>query len=453
MSLLLIVTLLSLSLPEATGTQRVQGVKQKDSCLCDINATLWDFPVTLYEDVASTVDMCDDLQTKLKIRVELMEEKIPKIQATVGNLTERLKAFQYLNSRSLYQNLQLRKLEQDLEKLEKDINSVHQDGKISQAQKLSQEVSAIREIMKTTTEHNKFNLETLRDNMRMLKNRVETCRTIEVQFRSNCSQRLLTNITEPVVTKLSPYGKSYPAGSWGRESKPGSLERHWIQPLVSGNRFGNVLRVYPTYEDLMGSRGDQDIAVASSYSQPNAIQGPGTVLYDEALFYQCYTKGELCRYDLTTKSTIRKVLPDVGFNNRFPYCYYTCYDWTDIDLSADEMGLWVIYATEESHGNIVLSRLDSDSLNITHTWTTRLFKKSVTNAFMVCGVLYATRYISPYREEVFYAFDTTSGRENNRLAVQMEKVAPGVANLHYNPVDKLLYMYNDSYLLAFRLQF
>ncbi|XP_018594807.2 olfactomedin-like [Scleropages formosus] len=449
MSSVQIVTLLSLFLTELSSTLNVQGVKQGDSCFCDVNLTAWQFPVRQYEDVANLVDSCEELQGMLQTRVQLLEKKIPQIERTVGNMTDRLRAFQYLKSRSLYYDLQLHQMDKELERLEVDVSTAHQTAQGT----LSQELSSVREMMKNAKDHNKFNLETVRDNLRVLKNRLETCRTIDAKFTSNCSQRLLSNISEPVVTKLSPYGKSYPSGSWGREAKSSAMERYWIQPLVSGNRHGNVLRFYPTHEDFMSSRGEQDIAVAPSYSHTNAIQGPGTLLYDEAVFYQCYNTGELCRYDLSTKATIRKSLPDAGFNNRFPYCYYTCHDWTDIDFSADETGLWVIYATEASHGNIVLSRLDSDNLNITHTWTTRLFKKSVTNAFVVCGVLYATRYLSAYEEEVFYAFDTNTGKENNMLAVKMEKVAPGMASLHYSPVDKQLYMYNDSYLLAFKLFF
>jgi len=68
---------------------------------------------------------------------------------------------------------------------------------------------------------------------------------------------------------------------------------------------------------------------------------------------------------------------------------------------------------------------------------------------MVCGVLYATRYVSTYQEEVFYAFDTTTGQEINTLSLPFEKVSAEIANLNYNPVDRRLYMYNDAYLLSY----
>ncbi|MBN3298203.1 OLFM4 protein, partial [Amia calva] len=267
-----------------------------------------------------------------------------------------------------------------------------------------------------------------------------------------CSKGLLSNISSALVTQLSPYGKSYPYGSWGKETMAGSKEIYWVQPLTSGNKHGNVLRTYPSSADFMFSKNHQDFTVMPSYSSTNAIQGPGTILYDGALYYNCYNTGNLCKYDLKTQTIINAPLPDAGYNNKFPYCYYNCYDFTDIDFAADETGLWVIYTTENNYGNMVLSKLNS-TLGVIQTFRTRLFKKSVTNTFMACGLLYATRYISSYQEEVFYAFDTVTGRENNALHLPFEKVSDRIQNLHYNPTDQRLYLYNDAYMMAYKLYF
>ncbi|KAJ8272224.1 hypothetical protein COCON_G00110830 [Conger conger] len=450
---LLLVPLLLLLLTESNSAQRVKGQRKADACACEVNATQWDFPAQTYEGVSQQVQSCGDFLGKIQAQVLLTEEKLPLINATVGNITGRLNAFEYLKTRGLYQTLHLRKLSQQLEVLQKDIISTHQTNPSAKTRSLTQEATKVREDVTKMQKSNVFNLEAVRENLRALRNGLETCKTIEPGFMSSCSQRLMKNISSPLVTKLSPYGKSYPAGSWGRETSPTSPEAYWVQPLVNAHKHGNIVRHYPSYEDFMGSRNHKDFPVAPSHSAANAIQGPGSLLYGGAFFYQCLNTGELCRFDLQTLATTRHTLPGAGFNNQFPYCYYSCRDWTDMDFSADERGLWVIYATQESHGNVVVSLLEAESLNITHTWSTRLFKKSITNAFMVCGVLYATRYIDRYREEVFYAFDTATGREDNTLALPLEKMADGVANLHYNPADHRLYMYNDNYLLAYEAHF
>ncbi|KAI3376731.1 hypothetical protein L3Q82_000001, partial [Scortum barcoo] len=111
-------------------------------------------------------------------------------------------------------------------------------------------------------------------------------------------------------------------------------------------------------------------------------------------------------------NTIKRVtLPGtgVGFNNKFPYCYYDCRANSDVDLEADETGLWAIYATVGNHDE--------------------------------------------YHEEVFYAFDTATGKEDNSLTLPMEKISKGVASLSYNPTNKQIYMYNDGYLLAYQANF
>ena len=264
------------------------------------------------------------------------------------------------------------------------------------------------------------------------------------------------------MTKISPYGKSYISGSWGKQAlidSEGETNSYWVQPLVNSHIWGTSLRVYQTYEDFMASAHHRDFPIAPSYSHANAIEGPSAVLYGEALYYHCYRSADVCRYDLNSNTVKRVTLPGtgVGFNNKFPYCYYDCRLNSDVDVEADETGLWVLYATVGNHGNLVVSRLvwdsDAETLNVTQTWETRLFKRAVSNAFMVCGVLYATRYVDEYREEVFYAFDTASGKEDNSLALPLEKVAKGVASLSYNPTDKQLYMYNDGYLLAYQTHF
>lgn len=234
---------------------------------------------------------------------------------------------------------------------------------------------------------------------------------------------------------------------------------YWVQALLNSNIWGNTLRIYPTYEDFMAATNHKDHTFAPSYSHTDTIEGPSAVLYGEALYYHCFRTADVCRYDLSSKAVTRVTLPGtgVGFNNKFPYCYYDCRPNSDVDVEADETGLWAIYATVGNHGNLVVSRLEWNSeakhLNVSQTWETRLFKKAVSNAFMACGVLYATRYVDEFHEEVFYAFDTATGKEDNSLALPMEKVVKGLASLSYNPNNKQLYMYNDGYLLAHQVHF
>uniref|UniRef100_A0A3B5N1T4 Olfactomedin-like domain-containing protein n=1 Tax=Xiphophorus couchianus TaxID=32473 RepID=A0A3B5N1T4_9TELE len=433
---------LLLLLTSLVNAQSVLGLSKDGSCHCEVNSTMWSFPVLKYEAVLLQVKTCE---------------------GSLSSLQEQVQSKTYLRHQGLYTALSLRLLGQELSQLEIGLSAVHTQLNNTQTQKLSTEVGKLRKDVEKMQVSDTINLKTVKENLRYLKNSVESCKTIPKDFKGKyCMKGLITNISEPVTTSTSPYGKSYISGSWGRQAKmdaEGEKDSYWVQTLLNSHVYGNTLRVYQTYEDFMASVNHKDYTLAPSYNHADAVEGPSGVLYGEALYYHCYGSADVCRYDLKTKSVKRATLPGtgVGIKNKFPYCYYDCRPHSDVDVEADETGLWVIYTTLSNHGNLVVSRLvwdgEAQTLTVTQTWETRLFKKAVSNAFMVCGVMYATRYVNDYREEVFYAFDTATGKEDNSLALPLEKVAKGVASLGYNPIKRQIYMYNDGYLLAYQTYF
>ncbi|XP_053175964.1 olfactomedin-like [Scomber japonicus] len=466
--LTLIMLLLLLLLLASTGdsqAQRVVGKKNNDACACEVNSTMWSFPVVKYEAVLQQVETCEGSLNNLQEQVQLSNQRLPQIETVIKNVTARLEPHQYLHDQGLYTALSLRLLGQELSQLETDVSDIHSQLNNGQTQKLSKEVGRLRTNVDRMQMADTINLKTVKETLRHLKNGVESCKSIPKDFQGCCRycfKGLITHISDPVMTKVSPHSKSYISGSWGKQAQidsEGQKNSYWVQTLLNSHIWDNTLRVYQTYEDFMASANYKDFTFASSYSHADAIEGPSAVLYGEALYYHCYRSADVCRYDLNSKTVKRVTLPGigVGFNNKFPYCYYDCRTHSDVDVEADETGLWAIYATLGNHGNLVVSRLawdnEAETLNVSQTWETRLFKKAVTNAFMVCGVLYATRYVDEYREEVFYAFDTATGKHDSSLALPLEKVAKGVASLSYNPTNKQIYMYNDGYLLAYQANF
>uniref|UniRef100_A0A3B5Q1V6 Olfactomedin-like domain-containing protein n=1 Tax=Xiphophorus maculatus TaxID=8083 RepID=A0A3B5Q1V6_XIPMA len=425
---------------------RVPGQKKSDSCQCDVNTTIWSFPALKYEAVQQQVETC--------------EKSLHSLQGQVRTEDYFYGPYQYLHDRGLYTALSVRLLGQELSQLETDITVVHSQLNNAQSQKLHKEVGKLhKDVLKMQTSDT-VNMKTVKEKLRYLKNNVESCKSIPKDFRGRSG--LITNISDPITTKINPYDKNHISGSWGKQAQMDSgtdTETYWVQTLTSSNIYGNIVRLYQTYKDFMRSANHRDATFSSSVTAPTAIEGPSAVLYGDGLYYHCYRSADICRYDLQTNEVKRVTLPGtgVGFNNKFPYCYYECRSNSDVDVEADETGLWALYATVGNHGNLVVSKLfwddNSKTINVSQTWETRLFKKAATNAFMVCGVMYATRYVDEYREEVFYAFDTATGKEDNSLALPLEKVAKGVASLSYNPVNRQIYMYNDGYLLAYQAYF
>lgn len=143
------------------------------------------------------------------------------------------------------------------------------------------------------------------------------------------------------------------------------------------------------------------------------------------------------------------------FNSKGNFCRLDeCYPFTDLDLATDESGVWVTYTTTQDFGNLVLSKVEEgEPLTLGQTWHTSVYKQGLTNTFMTCGVLYATRYVSKDVEEIFYSLDTTTGVERFNIGIFIQKMSPNIYALNYSPVDQMLHAYCDSYMVSYKVLF
>lgn len=219
-------------------------------------------------------------------------------------------------------------------------------------------------------------------------------------------------------------------------------EFFWVAPLNTDGILLEYYRLHNSYDDLLLFR-----------AKEHRIQygaGSGTAVYNNYMYFNAYNSRDMSKLDLNTNQVIlRKALPDAAYNNRFSYAGVS---WQDFDFAVDESGLWVIYSTEASTGNIVISKLNETTLDVIKTWQTKQYKPSVSNAFIVCGVLYATRPVNTRKEEIFYTYDTNTGREG-RISIIVDKMLETIQSINYNPIDQKLYVYNDAYLVRYNLIF
>ncbi|XP_045892279.1 olfactomedin-4-like [Micropterus dolomieu] len=276
---------------------------------------------------------------------------------------------------------------------------------------------------------------------------------------SKCPHGEFQNITGPMVYTAGEYPGSYKYGAWGRDPKPeaGKESWYWLVMLTSSNRYANYIRLYSSLSSLIvGLSIPGNVQIHSSNPTTNTIQGPNVVLYGEALYYNCYNQDAVCRFNLTTKTITTLQLPKgTRFNSKGNFCHLEeCYPFTDLDLATDESGVWVIYTTSQDFGNLVLSKVEEDEpMTLGQTWHSSVYKQGVTNTFMACGVLYATRYVNKTMEEIFYAFDTTTGVERFNVGVFINKMSPNIYSLNYSPVDQMLHAYCDSYMVSYKVLF
>lgn len=208
-------------------------------------------------------------------------------------------------------------------------------------------------------------------------------------------------------------------------------------------RFSDYYWLHESYNDLV---------LLKNYKEyfKGYGDGSGDTVYENFMYFNAYGTRDMAKVDLPSNTLVLNgMLPGAAYNNRFSYVRVP---WKDLDFAGDEKGLWVLYATEESRGNLVISSLNTSTLEVEKTWKTSQYKPNLSGAFMVCGVLYALRSLSTRQEEIFYAFDTNTGQQHH-LSILLDKMLETLHGINYSPSDHKLYVYNDGYLVTYDLGF
>uniref|UniRef100_A0A672NHN9 Olfactomedin-like domain-containing protein n=1 Tax=Sinocyclocheilus grahami TaxID=75366 RepID=A0A672NHN9_SINGR len=272
----------------------------------------------------------------------------------------------------------------------------------------------------------------------------------------HCGLSRMVNVSGPKTYSLTVYGTSYSFGAWGRDANPapGDENKYWLVVLTSSNAYGNFIRQYNSLSTTILGIGPTDTYISSSNPTTNTIQGSNMVMYANAFYYNCYNTYYVCQFNLTTRAVSTVALPsDTGYNSKFPFGHLgTTYSYTDMDFATDESGVYVIYATTSNFGNVIITKVETSNPPVLNqTWSTSLHKKTVTNTFMVCGVLYATRYLDKEIEEIFYSYDTKTNEERYDLRIHIKKMQTNIMYMNYDPRDHLLYVYSDAYIVTYEI--
>ncbi|XP_078264259.1 adhesion G protein-coupled receptor L2 isoform X4 [Rhinoraja longicauda] len=194
----------------------------------------------------------------------------------------------------------------------------------------------------------------------------------------------------------------------------------------------------------------------TTYKLPHRVDGTGFVVYDGAVFFNKERTRNIVKYDLRTRiKSGEAIIANANYHDTSPY------RWggkSDIDLAVDENGLWVIYATEQNNGMVVVSQLNPYTLRFEGTWDTAYDKRSASNAFMICGVLYVVRSVYEDNESetgknsIDYAYNTNLNREEH-VDIPFPNPYQHVASVDYNPRDNLIYVWNNYFILRYTLEF
>ncbi|XP_019735893.1 adhesion G protein-coupled receptor L2 isoform X34 [Hippocampus comes] len=237
------------------------------------------------------------------------------------------------------------------------------------------------------------------------------------------------------------------AGAWCKDPLQ-AADKIYFMPWTPYRT--DTLIEYSSLDDFQNAR--QTV----TYKLPHRVDGTGFVVYDGAVFFNKERTRNIVKFDLRTRiKSGEAIINNANYHDTSPY------KWggkTDIDLAVDENGLWVIYATEQNNGMIVISQLNPYTLRFEATWETAYDKRSASNAFMACGVLYVVR--STYEDNesevsksmIDYIYNTKQNR-GEYVDLHFPNQYQYIASVDYNPRDNQLYVWNNFYILRYNLEF
>ncbi|CAL8323077.1 unnamed protein product [Gadus morhua 'NCC'] len=258
----------------------------------------------------------------------------------------------------------------------------------------------------------------------------------KLKLNNDCSTALSAVKSLKIVKKV---GDTH--GSWFKDPTPGSSKVYFL----SGLRNNTVLEYASVKSFTEGSTSPKVVKLPSHW------QGTGHVVYKGFLYYhKADTPNQIVKVRLpngTHADTM--LLPGAG---RLPA--YSLNPNTYLDMAVDELGLWIIHADPEYAGNLVITKLDPDSLALEHTWDTLCRSRGAEGAFLICGTLYVvynTRYGGRSSVQCLYDIHDTIHSEESPVLF-FPKRYTSHTSLYYHPQDKQLYAWDDGYQTIYKVE-
>uniref|UniRef100_UPI00398F4698 adhesion G protein-coupled receptor L3-like n=1 Tax=Pristiophorus japonicus TaxID=55135 RepID=UPI00398F4698 len=274
-----------------------------------------------------------------------------------------------------------------------------------------------------------------------------TYKYLEVQYECVPYIFLCPGTLKAVYQMDHLFESDHQSGAWCKDPLQAS-DKVYYMPWTPYRT--DTLTEYSSMGDFIAGR------PTITYKLPHRVDGTGFVVYDGALFFNKERTRNIVKFDLRTRiKSGEAIIANANYHDTSPY------RWggkSDIDLAVDENGLWVIYATEQNNGKIVISQLNPYTLRIEGTWNTAYDKRSASNAFMICGILYVVK--SVYEDDdneatgnkIDYIYNTELSMDGN-AEVSFPNSYQYIAAVDYNPRDHKLYVWNNYHVLKYSLEF
>ncbi|XP_029983229.1 olfactomedin-4-like [Sphaeramia orbicularis] len=421
------------------------SVGESGQCLCHVFLPDTSFPADRVEHMQQ---VSKDMILEVKIQMNKMVSYEAKLNVYLKELSDlNVRVAMLETSPDKYIKLDFELLRIELREFEALVTQLRESLNSSSPifDSLYTEIRNMTLIVNQLETYDKSNLDVIRIEFAKLQKKLKDCQEDQEFIQpdiGNCNHTGILKISKPMVVQLNAHLNSgYQYGGWGKDSKP-------IRGYESMYYYGGYSGAH-VYDFYLYSNYDK-LILRSEFKRhhiPSAYVGTGNnyIVHGNSIYYQ-HDVG-MCKLNLTSSRYDFRAVSDAS--GSFSYSYSPN---QNLDFAADENGLWVLYASDESRGKMIIAKVDEKSFGIEDKWNTGVYKQLVGNAFMACGIMYATRPVDLNTEEIFYAFDTKTGEEK-QLSITFPKFQERYTNLDYNPMDQKLYMYNNGYYVSYNVRF
>lgn len=423
-----------------------------ESCTCDAFLPSSTFPIkelVVLEETAGEISYRLELELgkfeEYDIKMTAYAEKIAKLTAEVEVIEKNPDDYSDADLEEI--KVEIKQVEALVKELQLSIK-----GSTTVFESLRVEITAMvtkLDSLEKTYDKN-FVLATRREYLKIQLELEECEKRHQEIFNPNigsCAHTGIIRVSKPIVSQLNAElntGLKY--GGWGKDSKPipDRESMYWYSGYSSPSIVD--IRFYTSYKNLILRDHFRHQRLASGWTGT----GNNFIVRENCLYYQINSPFGLAKVNFSASPSPKYESRVVGgASSSFSY---TNSPNQNFDFSADETGLYVTYAKEETRGKLVVARINEANFGIEEEFPTSVYKPGVSNTFMVCGVLYAVKTIDIHTEEIFYMYDTKTKTETY-VNVPFERFQERFSNLDYNPTDQKLYMYNDGYYVSYHLWF
>uniref|UniRef100_A0A672IGX4 Olfactomedin 2b n=1 Tax=Salarias fasciatus TaxID=181472 RepID=A0A672IGX4_SALFA len=255
-----------------------------------------------------------------------------------------------------------------------------------------------------------YDYEELQQRVLLLETRLHSCMN-----KLGCGR--LTAVSNPITVRAS--GSRF--GSWMTDAMiPSSDSRVWS---MDGYYKGRRVLEYRTMGDF--TKGQNFV----QHLLPHPWAGTGHVVYNGSLYYNKHQSNILVQYHFRSRSVLlQRSLSGAGYNNTFPYSWGGS---SDIDLMADETGLWAVYTSIPNAGNIMVQTPLSLS---SRSWDTGF---PITNSHLAGA-------------KVHFAYHTNSSTYEY-TDIPFHNQYSHISMMDYNPRERALYTWNNGHQVLYNV--